>query len=298
MKTEKPASAHPRSPLCFLLLALLAWASAFVVTRAAVRSISPGALACGRYLTASIVFVLIAIRIRPALPAQSDWWRLALAGVSGIGIYNLTFNAGISTVPAGTASLVLNGIIPLGTALGSMTLMKERIAGRWWLASACSLAGLIAIAWGRDGRIGGAGIPWLILTGFSAIALNLGQKSVLARLSALSVTTWVIWLGTLPLLFWAPQLVRDLTAHPHALWQVIYLGVLPGALAYLFWAVALKFFPAGKTSMTLFTIPAQVTLLAWLFLGELPAPLSLAGGVLIIGSVAWAAWPRQSPDRR
>lgn len=276
-----------------LIVTLVTWASAFVVSRAAVKWVSPPALATGRYVAASLTLLVLAVFVRPQWPSARQWPFLAQAGFFGIGLYNLTFNWGIRTVPAGTTSMILNGAIPLGTALGSMLLLKEKISWRWWFAMACALAGLLAIALGRDGRLGGAGVPFLLVTGACGVILNLAQKPVLTSLGALSTTSWVIWLGTAVLLPWAPDLVTDLKAHPQSIPLVIYLGVVPGALAYLLWSMVLQVFPAGKTSMALFTIPVQVILMGWLFLGEWPGPLSLAGGLLIVMSVAWAAWPRK-----
>ncbi|MBN8219123.1 MAG: EamA family transporter [Spirochaetes bacterium] len=292
-----PPTTPPYRTLLLLLLALLAFASAFVATRAAVAVIHPSALACGRYLTASLVFAAMALAKAPTRPIGREWIRLAVCGALGIGLYNIGFNQGIHEVPAGTTSLIMNGVIPLGTALGAIALLREKIGWRWWLAMAGAVAGLLAIALGRDGRLGGSGIPWLLVASACGVVLNLGQKPLLPRMGALSVTSWIIWFGTLPLLPWAPQLVSDLRAHPAALVQVLYLGVVPGALAYLLWAIAMRRFSAAHTGMTLFTLPAQVVFFAWLFLGELPAPSALAGGALIILSVAWAAWPRgqQSP---
>jgi len=57
-------------------------------------------------------------------------------------------------------------------------------------------------------------------------------------------------------------------------------------VAYLLGTVAARRLGAGVASFVGLTEVLFAVLFAWLLLGELPAPVQLAGGVLIIGGVA------------
>ena len=51
---------------------------------------------------------------------------------------------------------------------------------------------------------------------------------------------------------------------------VVYLGLVPTALAFSTWAYALSHTSAGKLGVTTFAVPPITILLGWLLLGEVP----------------------------
>ena len=66
---------------------------------------------------------------------------------------------------------------------------------------------------------------------------------------------------------------------------VLYLGICPGALAYVAWAYVMTHGPAGRTSSLLYVIPVLAIFIAWIWLGEIPRSQSLVGGVIALAGV-------------
>jgi drug/metabolite transporter (DMT)-like permease len=71
---------------------------------------------------------------------------------------------------------------------------------------------------------------------------------------------------------------------------VVYLGVVQIGLAYVFLTAGLSHLPALEASLLLYVEPALNPIWAWLAQGEQPGPLSVLGGVLILGATAVKTW--------
>ena len=67
---------------------------------------------------------------------------------------------------------------------------------------------------------------------------------------------------------------------------MVYLGIFPAAIAYVLWNYALSRMPASLLSSFLYLSPVIASFIAWLWLGEIPALLTILGGaVAILGVV-------------
>jgi drug/metabolite transporter (DMT)-like permease len=85
-----------------------------------------------------------------------------------------------------------------------------------------------------------------------------------------------------------PLLAGDLAGAPaSAAAAAAFLGLVPSALGYLTWSVALARAPIAHTTAALYLVPVIAVLLAWAWLGERPAPLAVAGGALAIAGVVF-----------
>jgi drug/metabolite transporter (DMT)-like permease len=273
--------------LLAVAVTLLAWASAFVAIRGVGRDFSPGALAVGRLLIGSAVLALLMLRGGWVRPTRREWALIALCGVGWFGIYNLALNAAEQHLDAGTTSMLVN-IGPILIALFAGLMLGEGFP-RWLVAGiAVSFAGVVLI--GVATRGAETDLIGVVLCVVAAVVYAGGvvaQKPLLRRLPGIQVTFLACAIGAACCLPWAGVLVGELGAAPVAsIAGIVYLGVVPTALAFSTWAYALRRMDAGRLGVTTYLVPPLVILLGWLLLDEVPPPLALVGGVVCLAGVA------------
>jgi drug/metabolite transporter (DMT)-like permease len=269
-----------------LAFTLVVWASAFAGIRAGLRAYAPANLAVLRFLIASAVLAVYAAVAHFRRPKLRDIPGLILSGAIGITFYNLALNYGETRVTAGAASLLIAST-PIWTALAARFWLHEKLNAIGWLGVFVSFGGVALIASGEGEGIRLSTQALIILAAAitSAIYMIL-QKHYLARYSALEFTAYSIWAGTLLMLPFAGGLLHALRVAPMGgTGSVIYLGVFPGALAYVAWAYVLSHGAAGRTATLLYAIPVLAIGIAWIWLGEVPKAVSLVGGVIALGGV-------------
>jgi DME family drug/metabolite transporter len=87
----------------------------------------------------------------------------------------------------------------------------------------------------------------------------------------------------------------DLTTDPLSLALLLYLGLVPTALAYGLFFTGVRVVPAAVASIVTLLEPLTATALATALLGERLAPTALVGGLLMLGAVT-ALYVRRMGD--
>jgi drug/metabolite transporter (DMT)-like permease len=274
-------------PVVAVGITLVAWASAFVAIRGVGDELSPGALALGRLLVGTLVLGVLLLPRGWARPTGRQWALLAVCGVGWFGIYNVALNAAEQTLDAGTTAMLVN-IGPILIAVLAGLLLGEGFP-RWLVAGlAVAFVGVVLI--GLATRSTEATLTGVLLCLVAALTYALGvvaQKPVLRGLPALQVTFTACAIGAICCLPFAGALVDDLgAASGGSVAGMVYLGVVPTALAFSTWAYALARMDAGTLGVTTYLVPPLVIALGWLLLDEAPPALAVAGGAVCLAGVA------------
>lgn len=288
------AEAPPRTGLATgaAAVTVVLWASSFVAIRHVGTEISAGALSLARLGLGSIFLgALLFTRPRPTAvrrwPSQRDWLPLIACGVLWFGVYNIALNEAERRLDAGTAAMLVH-IAPLLIAVLAGFGLGEGFPRQLVIGGLVAFAGIVII--GTSTSSGRAETWGVILCVVAAISYAVGvvtQKPLLSRLPAAEVTWLACTIGAVVCLPFAPTLVDELrTADASTIWWVVYLAAFPTALGFTTWAFALRRTSAGRMGVTVYAVPVVAIALGWLFLGETPAVLALAGGALCLTGVA------------
>jgi drug/metabolite transporter (DMT)-like permease len=278
-----------------LLVTVIFWASAFAGIRVGLQGYSPAHLAILRFVIASVVLAIYAALSHFRLPQRRDLPGIAVASFLGITFYNIALNYGETKVPAGTASLLIAST-PIWTALFASLALKERLRVWGWVGIFLSFigAGIIALSEGHGVHFSKHALIIMAASCCSAMYIVL-QKHYLGRYSALEFTAYSIWIGTVLMLPFGRGLMQTMATAPFpSTLAVVYLGVCPAAMAYLAWGYVLSHASASRTVSLLYLIPVFAIFIAWIWLREIPQPLSLLGGSLALAGVLVVNWMGRS----
>lgn len=273
------------------------WAFAYVFTRWIAGDVNPFALAFLRCATAAAVFVLVLRAKGLGLPARKDWPLFLLSGALGLSVYYIFFNLGLQTVTA-TTSCIIMATTPLLTALAASFVFGEKLPAAAWLSLGIAFGGILILSLWNDGFAVEVGVLWslaaaLCLTGYNLIQRHSRKMSY----TPLQVTAYSFFGATLLLIFFLPEAAGDFA---RASWLqkgiVVFLGIFPSAIAYMFWTKAMSL--AASTSSVanyMFLTPFLALVLGLIILNEMPHAGALIGGAVILGGLGLFSFSTRKP---
>ena len=279
------SNSSPRSRAILLaLFVTFLWSTSWVLIKFGLDDIPPLTFAGLRYFLAFLALIPAYVRSNSKTPVRElsrfDWWYLI-----GLGLIYYTVTQGtqflaLSFLPAITLSLLLNGTAIVVAVLG------------------------ICFSFQRDGLICdsvsvdiGALLffyPFVIPTGqtigYLIAAVNVLATSMAsimgrginrqARIHPLTVTLVSMGVGSI-ILLGSGLFVEPLPSFNLRSWAIIlWLAVVNTAFAFTLWNLTLRTLSAMESSVINNTMLIQITILAWLFLGETLTWIEAIGLVL------------------
>lgn len=274
--------------LACALVTIVLWAGSFPAITIALKGYAPLPLAALRFLIAAVLLVVLVglARGRPRLPNRRDLAHFALCALLAVSAYNYLLNTGQQTVNPGAAAFLI-ACQPVFTAVVATVVFKEAFPLHAWLGTAVCLIGAGIVAVGQPGGLQfGAGAPLILLAAASAGVSFALQRPLIIRHGALVSAQWLLILGAVMLAPWLPQGLSQLTDAPlEATLSVVFLGVLPGAAAYVTWMIALEVLGAPRAANLLFFMAPMAALMSIPLVGAWPGWTTLLGGAAAIVGV-------------
>ncbi|ADI83415.1 DMT family transporter [Geobacter sulfurreducens] len=299
MQTASRAHADSRHGLFLILFSAMLWGTVGITTKALYGLADTTPLSIGFFRLALAVPVLVAacrLATGPAMfrVARRDLGTMIVVGAM-TALYQVCYFAAIRQIGVAAATLVTLCTAPVIVALLSAILTGERPSGRVLLSLACALAGTALLVGlrplaGEGGNIP-LGIAQALGSAFSYAAVTVASRTLAGRYHPLQPVAIGFAAGALFLL---PTALADglVLTYPAAGWVLLlYLGVVPTALAYALFLAGMRTTTATAASICTLLEPLVSTVLAWLIFGERLGPLGAVGAVLLFGAIGLLARP-------
>jgi drug/metabolite transporter (DMT)-like permease len=282
------------------------WGGTWVAGRVLSRHMGPFSAAFLRFALASAFLYFLTARMEGKFPrlARRDLpWLLTLAA-TGIFAYNALFFAGLRTVPAGRAALIV-ACIPSVVALFSGIFFGERFTALKIAGIALSFAGVGCIVSGGDpAALLAKGLSTGDLCIFGCVAAwaayTLAGKKAMERVGPYSAVAWSCILGAAMLLppAAASGLWRDVaSAGPVAWGCVAFFGILATGYGFSWYYEGVKAIGPTKAGVFINLVPVVAVVLGHVLLDEPLSPALAVGGALVLAGV-WLTNRRQALVKR
>jgi len=246
MKTANLSAMTPMLALKLVMVAAL-WGGTFIAGKILAQSLPLMTAAFGRFLVASILLVIVAVKMEGGLPRLNREQILltAVLGLTGVFLYNICFFGALARVPAGRTSLFVS-LTPIVTAILAGLIFSERLGARRWVGIVVALLGAIVVIT-RGDLIGGIadisqslGLGELMMLGavLSWATYTLISRKALETLSPVIATTYGTLWGFIFLSIGAVGEFKDIDwmLLDWRVWtSVFYLGAFGTVLAFIWY---------------------------------------------------------------
>jgi drug/metabolite transporter (DMT)-like permease len=268
------------------------WGSTFLAIRTTVLLIPPWFSAGVRFFTAGTILYVFARLRGEAAPTAKEWRSLAVVGVL---MFSVTYGAlfwGEQFVPSGITS-VLEATLPLFTVLLEVfVLRQQRFRPKVTIALGVGFLG-VAVMVSHDGQHAGSALavwPCLVILGGSfswCLGAVLTRTMTLPKSRIVTAGAEMMLGGAL--LLGLSAAAGELHPFPHipakAAWSLVYLIVAGSLIGFTAFVYLLRRMPASRVASHAYVNPVVAIALGYFLAGEEITLRTLAGAVLVLGSV-------------
>lgn len=281
------------------------WGAMFPLAKPALETIPPFMFTLLRFCVAMIIILPLAGREALALLRGPERFRLAIIGLLGFCVAQVSQTLALKLSTASDIALLAT-TSPLWIALLARMWLGERLNRFGGLGFLFAIAGLLFILWPKESggslvmsrRVLGDGI--FMVTGFTWACYNVMGKAMMERYAPLPVTAAAGIIGTVGVVPFAAFEVLSGRTPEFTLVGVAgvaYAGLLVTALGFvvLFWALALV--PAAYAAIMMYLQPLAGVLIAWLLLHEPLGVNFIMGSSLVLSGAYLVTCVSQVPRR-
>jgi DME family drug/metabolite transporter len=244
-----------------------------------------------RTLVASVTCLIIAgptLRTGLRRSSRRDLGLMILLGIVVI-FYQWCYLAAIDRIGVATATLIALCVPPALVALVSALFLGEALSGMGLVALGGALLGTGMLVGSpavvAEGGVFLAGVLFALGCAVGIAAHGLGSRRIAGRHDALLPLAIAFPAGAV---VFAPIAIGHGFSldQPMVGWVlVVYLGVVPSALAYVMYQRGLRHVPASTASILTLAEPLTAAVLAWILFAEALSPVGIAGGALLLASI-------------
>lgn len=300
MSTQTTVNANARSGLLLIMGAAMLWGTAGISTKImyGFAAVTPLSVSFFRLAIAAPVLWVIgwrAVGKRMVQLPTRDWGLMILMGLM-TAVYQICFFSAVQILGVAIASLITLCSAPTLVALLSAIVLKERPSVRVLIALGCALVGTALLIQVQpnspvQGSVG-LGVFWSLASasGYAVVALT--SRELANRYHPVQPIAIAFTVGALALLTLAlgGGLVLD---YPAAGWGLLlYMGLIPTALAYTMFILGMRTTPATIASIGTLLEPLTSTVLAALLFGETLSAIGWVGAALLL-SALFVLWRRE-----
>jgi drug/metabolite transporter (DMT)-like permease len=287
-----------------LVIVYVVWGSTYLAIRVGVETMPPLMMAAARQLVAGLIMFPLALRhwrstpLGRRWPSRREWLGCGIVGTLLL-VANGVVGVGEKTVPSGLAALLV-ATVPLWLLGIDAGLNHARMGLAQLAGLLLGLAGVALLSGLGRGSHGTSVAGVLIILG-AAAAWALG--TIMARRatipSSLALASGMeLLVGGAALLVLSAATGEFSSLHLGAVsarsWLALgYLIVFGSIVAFSAYGIAVRSLPTATVATYAYVNPVIAVLLGALILNERLTPVTIAGGLLIVGAVVLVV--RRSP---
>ena len=265
-----------RLGLALVALAALAWSSSGLFTRLISADLMTMLFWRGLFSGSAVMALFVFLERGNALAVLRSlrWPALAVALLSTTGMITGIGSMRFTSV---ADAMVIYATVPFMTAGLAYLFIGERPSNSTMIASAVALCGVGIMLWGAEpgGSLFGKMLALIMTLSMASFTVIMRRHKEVAMLPAMGASAWlcsgVTWWFASPLSISGQDLV--LTA---------LFGVLQNAAGLAFYTFGSKRVPAAEATLIAALEVPLTPFWVWLLLGEIPAPQTLLGGLVVL----------------
>jgi len=287
-------NAEPRRGITFVSISGILWGTIGIAAQTIYHQSDVGSLAIGFYRLA-LGFPIVALAC--CLIVGKDVFRvhrrhyvqMILIGVM-LALYQASYFSAIGYIGVTMATIITLCTAPVVVSLASVIFLKETL-------TQYTLGGLTLAVIGTGLLIGapgaipnlnhlflGVGLSFVSATGYAIVALM--GRSLAGACHPIHSTAVSFSIGALVLLPFVAFSGQAIQYSGEVWGLLLYLGLVPTALGYIFFFLGVNFISAPTASILTMLEPLVATFLAWLLFSERLSLIAIIGAVLLFMAIA------------